>query len=206
MQEKVIFKNLKGYKLAGRLNRPKAKASAIVIFSHGLYSGKHSSRNNAISDALLEKGIATFLVDFTGHGESQGTIDEATVEQMADDLGAAIDYIEGLKEFRKIGISGSSLGGTVAILRAADDKRISTMALRAPPSEGYYEYAKKIKISVMILQGGEDIGILSESKELINALAGEKKLEIIKGASHLFEGHIEDMVDRTVDWFVGHLK
>ncbi len=206
MQEKIVIRNTKRYRLAAVLNRPQKKADAVVIFSHGLYSGKNSSRNNAISGALLKKGIAAFLIDFTGHGESEGTIDEATIEQMANDLGAAIDYIKELKEFQRIGISGSSMGGTVAILRAAVDKRIDAMVLRASPTEGYYEYAKKIKIPVMILQGSDDMAILAESKELINSLAGEKKLEIIQGASHLFEGHVEEMVDKTVEWFVKYLK
>jgi len=206
MQGKIIIRNTKGYRLAAVLNRPQKKADAVVIFSHGLYSGKNSSRNNAISGALLKKGIATFLIDFTGHGESEGTIDEATIEQMADDLGTAIDYIKELKEFQRIGISGSSMGGTVAILRAAADKRIDAMVLRAPPTEGYYEHAKKIKIPVMILQGSEDMAIFEESKELINSLTGEKKLEIIQGASHLFEGYVWEMVDKTVEWFVKYLK
>ncbi|MCK5629491.1 MAG: alpha/beta fold hydrolase [Nanoarchaeota archaeon] len=206
MDKKIMFRNKQGYKLIAILKNPQKKTAAIVIFSHGLSSGKDSSRNNAISDALIEKGIATFLLDFTGHGESEGSIDEASVEQMAGDLGAAIDYIEGLKEFKKIGISGSSLGGTVAILTVAADKRISAMVLRAPPSEGYYEHAKKIKIPVMILQGIVNIGMLAESRELLKSLGGEKKLEIIEGASHLFEGHMGEMVEKTVLWFMKWLK
>ena len=206
MDKKIMFRNKQGYKLIAILKKPQKKTAAIVIFSHGLSSGKGSSRNNAISDALIEKGIATFLLDFTGHGESEGSIDEASVEQMAGDLGAAIDYIEGLKEFKKIGISGSSLGGTVAILAAAADKRMSAMVLRAPPSGGYYEHAKKIKIPVMILQGNVNIDMLAESRELLKSLGGEKKLEIIEGASHLFEGHMDEMVEKTVLWFMKWLK
>jgi alpha-beta hydrolase superfamily lysophospholipase len=205
MEEKVFFQNLKGYGLAGILKRPKKKSETVVIFSHGLYSGKDSRRNKAIAEALIEKGISAFLIDFTGHGESEGQIIEATVQQMADDLGSALHYIESRKEFKKIGLSGSSLGGTVAILRASTDKRIDTMVLRNSPSEGYYEYARNIKFPVMILQGGADRTILQESKKLLDALGGDKKLEIIEGATHLFEGHEKEMVEKTVTWFVKYL-
>lgn len=198
----IEFKNSLGYTLVGNLNKPK-NAGAIVIFAHGLHSGKHSSRNNAIAEALNKKGIAVFLIDFTGHGDSDGTMYEVTVEQMADDLKCAIDHIA--KDFKRIGISGSSLGGTVALLEASTDNRITAMVLRAPPSKGYYRYAKKIKIPVMILQGSEDIGILAEARTLIESLAGEKKLDLIKGASHLFEGYTDEMVKRTVDWFTAYL-
>jgi len=57
----------------------------------------------------------------------------------------------------------------------------------------------------MILQGGADRTILQESKKLLDALGGDKKLEIIEGATHLFEGHEKEMVEKTVTWFVKYL-
>src|SRR3989338_2042398 len=102
VEEKVTFRNKDGIILCGIIKKPyqnnsknkKNQKFPVVVFSHGLNSGKDSSRNNAIADSLLGKGIGSFLIDFTGHGESEGLISADLVNQQVNDLEAAINFIE----------------------------------------------------------------------------------------------------------------
>lgn len=191
--DKVFFKS-KGVKLCGIFLLPKEKCP-IVIFSHGYGSGKDSSRNRAIADELVKRGIGAFLIDFSGHGESEGIIAEDVVSQQVEDLKAAIDVAA--EKTDKIGINGSSLGGSVALY--AVDKRIKAIVLRAPPSEGLEKIADTIEIPVLVIQGEND-PLLAQNKELVKHFKNGK-LEVIKQASHLFEEHLEVMVQKTVEFF-----
>jgi putative phosphoribosyl transferase len=205
MEKKVTFKNNKGFKLAASIiGIKKGIIQPAVIFAHGLDSGKDSPRNLYIAEGLVEKGFCCFLLDFTGHGESEGGASDITVEQFAQDLDAALNCIRRIKGIdpARIGICGSSMGGTAAIIRAANDGRIKVLALRSAPAEGYYQYANQVRIPVLIVQGDAD-PIMKESLILYERLAGEKKLAIIKGADHLYskEEHLKEAREAIAQWF-----
>lgn len=210
MKEKVTFENNKGFRLvADIIGLEKGKPQPVVIFAHGLNSSKNSKRNLYIAEGLAEKGFCCFLLDFTGHGESEGGASDVTVEQFVQDLGASLDYIQRIEgiDTAKMGICGSSFGGTAALVMAASYKRINALALRSAPAEGYYQYANKVHIPVLIVQGDAD-PIMRESLILYEKLAGEKRLALIKGADHLYskEEHLGEARQAIVEWFVEKLS
>jgi len=210
MKEKVTFENNKGFRLvADIIGLEKGKPQPAVIFAHGLNSGKNSKRNLYIAEGLVEKGFCCLLPDFTGHGESEGGASDVTVEQFVQDLGASLDYIQRIEgiDTAKIGICGSSLGGTAALVMAASYKRIKALALRSAPAEGYYQYASQVHVPVLIVQGDAD-PIMKESLILYEKLAGEKRLALIKGADHLYskEEHLKEAREAIVEWFVEKLS
>lgn len=207
---KVFFKNSRGLKLAAGIEGlGKRTTPPVVIFAHGLNSSKDSPRNTFIAEGLVERGFCVFLLDFTGHGESEGVASDISVEQFVQDLDAALNYIKNLKgiDAARTGICGSSLGGTAALVKAATDKRIKALALRSSPGEGYYEYAGKVSTPTLIVQGDDD-PIMKESLVLYEKLAGEKKLALIKGADHLYtkEEHLKEAREAIVQWFVEKLS
>lgn len=207
---KVNFKNNRGLKLAANiLGLEKGKARPVVIFAHGLNSSKDSPRNTFIAEGLVEKGFCVFLLDFTGHGESEGSASDVSVEQFVQDMDAALELIKNLKgiDAARIGICGSSFGGTAALVKAADDKRIKALALRSAPGEGYYDYADKVRVPALIVQGEVD-PIKKESLVIYERLAGEKKLVLIKGANHLYtkEEHLKEAREAITQWFVEKLS
>lgn len=209
MKEKVTFENNKGFRLfADIIGLKKGIIQSVVIFAHGLHSSKNSPRNLYIAEGLVAKGICCFLLDFTGHGESEGGTSDATVDQFAQDLGAALDYLNNRKDVdsRKIGVCGSSIGGTAALVRAASDGRIRALVLRSAPAEEYYQYASQVRIPALIVQGDSD-PIMKESLILYEHLAGEKKLTLIKGADHLYskEEHLKEAREVIAQWFVEKL-
>ena len=89
----------------------------------------------------------------------------------------SLDYInnvEGIDSIR-IGICGSSMGGTASLVMAATDDRIKALVLRSAPAKGYYQYASQVCIPTLIVQGDAD-PIMKESLILYEHLAGEKNL------------------------------
>lgn len=210
---KLTFKNNLGYKLAADLYKA-GKNTPVIIFSHGFKSGRHSVRNIYISDALIQNGFSTFLLDFTGHGESQGTLDESTTIQQSMDLKFAIDLLE-KKGFSKIGLSGSSFGGASALMRTAEDKRVKALILRYSTMHACfnferpcYELADKIKVPTLLIVGENDHPILEENQKFLEMLKVDKKLEIIPGAFHAFEepDQLEIAMKATLDWYTKYLK
>ncbi len=204
------LRNSKGYRLAATLELPAGlRRPPVVVFAHGFRSGRASSRNRAIAESLVASGIAAFLFDFTGHGESEGSIEEATVSQMVGDLGAAIDCIEGRDEPDpgRIGVSGSSSGGIVAIRAASVDARIKALVVRSVPAGGLFEAATSVSAPTLVVAGEMDWPIVEEDRALATFLPGEHQFIVIAGAGHLFEGEgQEDEVARvSARWFVDHL-
>lgn len=181
----------------------------VVVFSHGFYSGKFSPRNLEIARELLRQGIASFLIDFTGHGDSEGALEESTIEQQVDDLGAAIDFLTQQNDVDadRIGVNGSSAGGTVAVRRASVDPRIKVLVLRSPRAEGAIMAARLVGVPSLIVAGERDIAVVGESRDLYAALSGEKRLEIVEGAGHLFErpGQLKQAIGISVTWFTEKL-
>jgi len=209
MKEKIWFKNKKGLKLCAYLmHRDNIKKVPAVIFAHGLYSGKESSRNYRIAEQLVSNNFASLLIDFSGHGESEGTPEDDFLSQQIDDLDALLDHVQTLDviDKRRIGVNGSSTGGIVAMMKSINDDRIKVLCLRAPPSQGFHGFAAQVRVPMMIIQGEMD-PLFQENKRLFDLLTCEKKFEVVKGAGHLFKDpkHEEQMVKITVDWFVSHL-
>ena len=206
IEENVTFKTSRGLKLSGALLSPDENVRDVVVFSHGTGSSKSSPRNRGIAEKLLDSGIASFLFDFTGHGESDGVFEQSTQDQQFDDLVSALDWLDEqtFVQTRIIGVNGSSTGGTVAVRAAAEDPRIQAMVLRVPRDYGIAQYAPLVQAPTLILQGSEDKIVLPEAKEIYEALTCQKELRIVEGAGHLFEEKPEysrEMIDATCGWF-----
>jgi pimeloyl-ACP methyl ester carboxylesterase len=177
-----------------------------VIFVHGLGSSKESPRNAIIASRLLERGIATLLFDLSGHGESSSDRSDGLAGFVAD-LETVFAWAgqQGEVDGKCIGISGSSLGGTIAV-EALTQGKISprTMVLRAPPIEA--EEFEKISVPSLVLVGSLDP--LLAGVELGVAGCPDLALDIVPGASHLFEepGTLEEATRLTVEWFISELR
>ncbi len=187
--------------LAARLLLPPGKGPfPCVIFAHGLGSDKDSPRNVPIAEHLLDAGIASLLFDFNGHGESLE--DPRGREAFPIDLAAAYAWAitEPAIDAHAVGVSGSSLGGTVALeaLRMGKIKP-RTMVLRGPPVE---EHAfAGLTVPVLVLVGEFDP--LRTDIERAASGADAAVVSVVPKAGHLFEesGALLETLERTVRWF-----
>ena len=68
--------------------------------------------------------------------------------------------------------------------------------------------APKIKVPTLLIVGGKDYDVLEMNKEVLNVLRCEKKLEIVKNATHLFEepGTLAEVALLAAGWFKKYLK
>jgi predicted phosphoribosyltransferase/dienelactone hydrolase len=191
-----------GLELAGILATPPGGGPfPLVIFAHGLGSGKDSPRNVAIAKRLVEEGIATLLFDLSGHGESPPDPRDGEAAFVAD-VAAAFEWSAaqpGLDRER-IGIAGSSLGATVAAMAvAAGRARPSTLVLRAPPMDA--KLFRALRVPTLVLVGSRDP--LRSRVERDASGGADVTVSVVEGAGHLFEepGTLERALEGTVAWF-----
>lgn len=210
---KVGFKNNLGYKLVADLNSAGAN-TPVVIFSHGIGSGRLSPRSVPVAQALFQEKISSFLLDFTGHGESEGSQEESTTDQQSLDLKYALDFLT-QEGYNKFGLSGASYGGASALMRAAEEPRVRAIVLRYSTMRACfsfrrpcYELVEKITAPTLLIVGELDHPILEENKQFLELLKVSKELHIIPGAVHAFEEpeQIEEAAQVSLKWFIKWLK
>lgn len=205
--QRILFRNGLGYELVGLLTLPPAgrQPAAALVFSHGFDSGKDSPRGLVLAAALERAGLATFRIDFTGHGESQGAKEESTIARQTDDLVCALDALgahEAPLDPDRLGVCGASSGAVVALRAAGRDYRIRLLALRSPsPRPDLPELARTVTVPTLVVESDEP-RLLESSRALCDNLGGPHRLEVVPGAGHLFEGRgsLERMIELTVGW------
>jgi predicted phosphoribosyltransferase/dienelactone hydrolase len=204
---RVSFKNSRGMRLIGRLVAPAGnERSPVVVFAHGSSSGKHSPHGRMIAERLIDHGIASFLVDFTGHGESEGRPDDCTVAQQTDDLTAAVDILTTLDEVdsHRVGIVSLSSGAPCALAVAARDSRIRALVLCSATLAGVDDASARVITPTLLILGEADAPIQARNESLLEGLGGPRRLETIP--SDLFEdpGAIIRASDVMAEWFRRH--
>ena len=129
--EKVYFQNSRGQKLCGILSVPEF-SRIVVVMCHGRWTHKDRPSVRELSDELNKNGVSTLRFDFTGHGESQGSVEEITVSDAVDDVKSAVNFV--YEMFDKLFLFGNSFGGAAALAYAAKDDRVLLLVLKAPVS------------------------------------------------------------------------
>jgi len=133
-EERFAIKDSQGGEVAGTLSRPGKDARSGVVLSHGFFSHSESSTNLALTELLAAKGIATVRFDFWGHGKSKGDFAELTLTRCVDQLERVLAWFK-TKGIRKVGLAGSSFGGTATLLVAENHPELRGIALKCPVSE-----------------------------------------------------------------------
>jgi pimeloyl-ACP methyl ester carboxylesterase len=115
----------------------------VTVLCHGFKGFKDWGLFPPLAERLAAGGRAVALFDFShnGVGERPGEFDrldlfgKQTVSRHVQDLGTVLDALDaepgraaGLPCDRKASVVGHSLGGAVAILRAAEDGRVVSVA------------------------------------------------------------------------------
>ena len=118
--------------MSGVLHQPQALFSSAVILCHGMESNKESDKIVALAGILSENGLLTLRFDFACANESSGDFADITYSGEVEDLRAAFDYMLQYP-VRNVGIFGSSMGGTVALLFAGQQEKVAALVTLAAP-------------------------------------------------------------------------
>lgn len=198
-------------RLSGELLLPAAGPGPwpVVVVAHGWGSSKASPRNRAVAEALRAVGIATLLFDFTGHGESQGTLEQSTFEHQVGDLRGALDVLAALDDVDggRLGLAGASSGAGVALALAAEDRRVRVLALRSGNFEGAEAAGPRVTAPTLLVVGEHDAPIRAANEALLARLGGPRRLEIVPGGDHLFQEPeaLRRATALMTGWLVRHL-
>jgi pimeloyl-ACP methyl ester carboxylesterase len=71
-----------------------------------------------------------------------------------------------------------------------------------------WDYIPNVKAPTLFIVGGNDTVVIDLNKKAMKNFSAEKKLEIVPGASHLFEetGKLEEVAKLATNWFSKYLR
>jgi putative phosphoribosyl transferase len=199
--------------LSGNLDIPEG-AARLVLFAHGSGSSRHSPRNQFVARTLNDAGLATLLFDLLTQEEE--AVDMQTrelrfnIHLLAERLVHATKWAKGQEQTRnlRIGYFGSSTGGAAALVAAVDvPQDVGAIVSRGGRPDLADQALPKVQAPTLLIIGGNDDIVIELNEQARDRMRCEVKLEIIPGATHLFEepGALEKVAQLASDWFVKHL-
>jgi dienelactone hydrolase len=202
-----------GVTLEGNLDLP-PNAQGIVLFAHGSGSSRHSPRNQFVAQVLQRSGLATLLLDLLTSDEE--VIDEQTrhlrfdIQLLAERLVSAVDWLakESTTRTLNIGCFGASTGAAAALIAAAERPlQVHAVVSRGGRPDLAGGALARVQAPTLFIVGGSDHVVEQLNREALSQLHAPHRLEIIPGATHLFEekGALERVAALAADWFLRHL-
>ena len=207
--EKMILINDGEKTIEGSLIIP-AGAGGIVVFAHGSGSSRHSIRNNYVAAVIRKNNLATFLLDLLTPEEDADYSKRFDIDLLAHRLFIAKKWLQEQPDTKnlRIGYFGASTGAAAAIQSAAGNADIvKTIVSRGGRPDLAMPYLDKITAPTLLIVGGNDEIVIELNIEAYNNLQCDKKLEIVEGATHLFEepGTLEQVAILAEKWFEKYL-
>ncbi|MFF4582459.1 phosphoribosyltransferase family protein [Streptomyces sp. NPDC001373] len=195
--------------LRGQLTVP-ACASGIVVFAHGSGSSRHSPRNRFVAAGLNRAGLGTLLFDLLTEEEEANRANVFDTGLLARRLTDATGWLRGQPEAdgRAVGYFGASTGAAAALWAAAEPgARIAAVVSRGGRPDLAGPRLPAVTAPTLLIVGGHDPLVLDLNREAQARLRCESRLEVVPGATHLFEepGALEKVTDLARGWFAGHM-
>jgi dienelactone hydrolase len=197
--------------LEGNLRVPH-DACGIVLFVHGSGSSRHSPRNQFVAQTLNDAGLATVLFDLlTAEEEAMDPRLRFDIGLLAIRLGFATDWASQEPATRnlRIGYFGASTGGGAAMLTAAErPESVSAIVSRGGRPDLAGAALPAVRAPTLLIVGDADGAVIGMNREAMARLQCEVKLELVPGATHLFEepGALEQVAQLASEWFRRHLS
>jgi pimeloyl-ACP methyl ester carboxylesterase len=186
----------------------------VVLFAHGSGSSRHSTRNRYVAAQLQAAGLATLLIDLL-------TLEEEAVDQhtahlrfdiplLAERLVAATRWLGEDPSTRSlsVGYFGASTGAAAALVAAATiPERVGAVVSRGGRPDLADEALPRVSAPTLLIVGGRDLAVLDLNRIAMARMTAVTRLEIVPGATHLFEeaGTLEVVAHLARDWFLRYL-
>src|SRR5881398_3007089 len=189
-------------------------AIALVLFAHGSGSSRHRPRNQFVARGLNNAGLATLLFDLLTPEEE--AVDARTAELrfniklLAERLVHATNWAKQQEQTRnlRIGYFGSSTGGAAALVAASEiPQDVGAVVSRGGRPDLAGDALPNVQAPTLLIVGGNDDIVIELNEMARDRMRCEVKLEIVPGATHLFEepGALEKVAKLAADWFVDYL-
>jgi len=203
-----------GPRLAGDLAVP-AGAAGVVLFAHGSGSSRLSPRNRFVARTIQESGAATLLFDLLSPSEERD--DEVDgrlrfdIALLSRRLAHAVRWIGSAPETRRLGIGlfGASTGGAAALATAAElGPLVQAVVSRGGRPDLAGDALARVDSPTLLIVGECDGFVLRLNRDSYERLRCPKRLEVVPGATHLFEepGALGAVASLATEWFGRHLR
>ncbi len=193
-------------RLPGTLVRP-GETGGIVVFVHGSGSSRHSPRNRYVARELQRAGLGTLLFDLLTAVEETDRRKVFDIALLAGRLRQVTEWLRGRMPTARIGYFGASTGAAAALWAAALEKDIGAVVSRGGRPDLAGPWLAAVTAPTLLIVGERDPQVLALNLDAQRRLHGESHLEVVPGATHLFEeaGALERVADLARDWFTRHL-
>lgn len=225
MEREDLVLQLEDAALPGYLRRG-SSMRGLVVFAHGTGSSRDSRRNNYVADRLAAAGIGSLLFDLLTEEEDREYSRRFDLHLLTNRMSGALFWAQGedLAGTGGYGLFGSSTGSAAALATAAalggaaqlgengaggaPEPASAMPVIRAIVSRGgrpdmAREELSRVREPTLLIVGGLDTEVLALHREIMPLFSAEASLEIVEGATHLFQepGALEKVADLAVDWF-----
>lgn len=191
---------------------------AVVAFAHGAGSSRHSPRNQYVAGELAATGLGTVLADLLTPDEEEA--DSRTgrlrfdIDLLATRMTGLVDWLAtdpgnaGLDAGMPVGLFGASTGAAAALVTAAArPDTVAAVVSRGGRPDLAGPALSEVPQPTLLIVGGDDPEVLDLNREVQDRLAGPNRLEVVPGATHLFEepGALEQVAALARAWFATRL-
>lgn len=205
--------NVGGVLLRGSLTVPD-HATGLVVFAHGSGSGRNSPRNRFVAGALNRAGLGTLLSDLLTAPEETDRAYVFDIALLAARLAGIAGWLRGQPAHSDadaipLGYFGASTGAAAALWAAAEgDPPVRAIVSRGGRPDLAGSRLSSVRAPVLLIVGGADEVVLDLNQQAQQALTCENRLEVIPGATHLFEepGALEQVAALAADWFTAQFS
>lgn len=210
MMPEEISVPVDGSALSGDLVAP--AAGPVVVFAHGSGSSRHSPRNRAVAAELQRGGLGTLLLDLLTEDEERTDL---VTGQHRFDIGLlttrlvhAVDWLAERPDTAPlpVGLFGASTGAAAALRAAAERPgRVQAVVSRGGrPDLAGDSALRGVQAPVLLIVGGNDQEVLRLNREAAALLPTPHRVEVIPGATHLFEepGALQQVAQLAREWFL----
>ena len=196
--------------IEGVLSIPEG-AQGLVLFAHGSGSSRHSPRNVFVAQLLNSAGLGTLLIDLLTREEDAVYEARFNIDHLTGRLVAATKWIREREQTAKmnIGYFGASTGAAAALKAAAMmQDTISAAVSRGGRPDLTGPDLHRVRAPILLIVGGDDDVVIGLNQDAYTKLSCTKKMEIVPGASHLFEepGALEEVARLATEWFQLYLS
>jgi putative phosphoribosyl transferase len=207
--EKLVRIDADRVTLEGALAVPE-DASGLVLFAHGSGSSRFSPRNNFVAGELRRAGLGTLLIDLLTRNEDRDYQRRFDIPLLTQRVAAVSSWLKNqpVTGNLSLGLFGASTGAAAALQTAALTPTVQAVVSRGGrPDLAGAEALTKVRCPTLLIVGGHDDVVIELNQQAYALLDCPKKLEIVPGATHLFEepGTLEQVAVLAADWFRRYL-
>jgi len=197
--------------LNGELDIPQ-HAAGVVLFAHGSGSSRDSPRNRHVAQTIRNSGLGTLLFDLLTRDEE--AIDAHTrhfrfdIGLLAERLVHATYWLKGEFDHVRAGYFGASTGAAAALVAAAElGEIVGAVVSRGGRPDLAADLLPLVKAPTLLIVGSLDYPVIDMNRQAYALLRCEKEIEIVRGATHLFEepGTLDQVARFAAKWFQTHL-